>query len=773
MKSRLWKTICVVLCFSVLLSFLVACSKKHNDADDVKNTLTVYMLGDSVNLPYDAYTTYEIEDDSIVMVSEEGFVSALNVGETIITVNGKDSSEKYKVIVEDTRDDEDKRFGNFADIDSSTAYIGAGINLLTSGNPSSFDCILEYRILDESKIAQFGRLESSSGENEINTLMIQGDSMESFTDNYSSQIKIGGTAKYGKMFSASIDTDFSSSASMKGATQTSYLRFFSTVSKMRLALSSNMKDINLMLDDEFKEDLFGTGTKVLKPAEVIEKYGSHLILSAMYGGRMDFTYFLSSTSTSTTKQDMADVTAALSTSIFKFSADVNGKYSSDAKSTAESKNVTIYAKSNTTGGGLVDMSSIEAMRTNYSAWLKSLENVTNYSMIGLVNSNSLLEIWSFLPDGARKNEFITYFATTASRSYNDLIKKYSKTTTASTAIEFGEYPQSVASLAVTNELNNGSGMAVGSFLAENDVLLYEGARYLKYIPTRTVNSYEKNKTYYFKFEPIRWVYSDTDSNGQKLYTTESIIDCSQWYNSQEIEFPPYDSLSIDKKIELYERYADRYTFNALKYAYYDDPEGCSNFFQYIEHHDPRIDTNLENYYNDLFYGRDKTKREKESWENSTLRKFLNNKFVKISFNTEEKNKLGLVHSYYYLNKGPSSPGSSYINYEKVREDTRVAMDYASIAPNASNSYNYRGGYEVGYWSLPIMATNFAYARGLELESSYWASRSNYVDMKYICPKDIEGDLGATVYLYKGKNYFDFVAKEVDAYCGVRPTIAFR
>ncbi|HQC54379.1 MAG TPA: MAC/perforin domain-containing protein [Clostridia bacterium] len=752
MKSRLWKTICIVLCFSVLLSFLVACSKeKNNDVDsDVKDTLTVYVLGDGANLPYDAYTTYEIDDDSIVMVSEEGFVSALNEGETIITVNGKDSSEKYKVIVEDTIE-EDKRFGQFANTDDSTGYVGAGINLLTSGNPSSRDCIIEYRILDTKKVVDAKQLKVAY-ENKANTMIIKGDSMESFAEDYSTQIKIGGTAKYGKMFSASIDTDFSSTASMKGATQTSYLRFFSTVSKLRLTLSTSKKKLDTMLTDEFKEDLFGTGTEVLEPKDVIEKYGSHLILSAVYGGRMDFTYFLSSTETSTSKQDMADVSAAVSASVWNFSTDINGKYSSAVKSTADAKNVSIHAKSHTIGGGLVDMSSIDSMRKNYPAWLNSLNNINNYAMIGLVNANSLVEIWSFLPDGVRKNEFITYFATEASKSYNNLISKYSKTSTSTTTLEFGEYPQSQASEPVTDALNGGNGEVNGSFFAENDVLLYEGARYLKYISTKDANSYKAGKTYYFKFEPIKWKYFDTDSDRQKLYTTEAIIDCRQW-NNQVALFPPYESLSINDKLELLEHSDFKYDFPHWQYSYYWDRRGYPNFLEFIKGTEySGVETYLEEYYNDLI----PEEGAPSAWEASALRHFLNDKFVSYSFTRAEQEKLGLVHTYYLKNGSKS-----------------MSMDYVSIAPNEAPQH---GGI---FFASPIRVTDFAYARGLKAGAPYWASGSNFINKDFICVVGGNASTGVTAYSYDGRgeeeyeDNWDFVNMDANEYCGIKPTIAFK
>ena len=164
-------------------------------------------------------------------------------------------------------------------MDDSTAYIGAGINLLTSGNPSSSDCILTSSILDKDKVASSGKLKYSD-ENDIKTTKISGDSMSTFIEDYTTQIKVSGSAKYGKLFSASIDTDFSSTSSLKNTTKTEYFKFYSYVKKMTLNLCASSLELSSMLSSDFVEDLYGKGYTVLTPEQVIEKYGSHVILSA-------------------------------------------------------------------------------------------------------------------------------------------------------------------------------------------------------------------------------------------------------------------------------------------------------------------------------------------------------------------------------------------------------------------------------------------------------------------------------------------------------------
>jgi len=757
MKNKLGtRLLGLLLCVCMLIPMLTACG--NQDKTQYKDTLTVYMLGEGAHLPYDAYTTYSVKDDSIVMVSEEGFVSALNVGETVVTVNGRNTSDNYKIVVEDLRDEDEKRFGNFTNIDDSTAYIGAGINLLTSGNPSSTDCILTHPILDADKVAASGKLKLSN-ENTVHTMTISGDSMSSFTDDYTTKIKVGGSAKYGKLFSASIDTDFSSTASIKNTTQTNYLKFYSSVEKMTLNLCASTKELKAMLSEEFVEDLFGLGSQVLTPEEVIGKYGSHLILSAVYGGRMDFTYFLSSTESSTTASDMKNVSAKVSLAISNFSADANGSYSSDAKKTASSKNISIYESSNVVGGKTLDMSSTDAMRANYQTWLSSLSDDANYSMIGLVNENSLLEIWSFLPDGARKNEFISYFARTANDSYNNLLSKYSRTSTQTVSINYGEYPQSEASLTVAKALDAGEGTAIGTFITNNDVILYNNTRYLRYVPTVSVNSYQVGKAYYFKFEPISWQYYATDTNGQKLYTTTSIIDCQKWYDtSKDAQSGPYSQLSLEQKLNLCKELIAESMFEFLEMNYYTDAYGdsddCGNLLEYIKrHYYGAIEEELQWYYNDLLLGSHVI--QKEHWETSTLRDFLNDAFVSFAFTDSELDGLGKVHTYATENN-------------LIGPQTRLVMDYVSIAPNMN------AGGAGDYYGTTIKATDFAYARGLTDSTPFWASRSNYVDYKVYCnagwyPKAP----GSYTYDATKSNTWQFASVGTDADFGIRATIAIK
>lgn len=760
MKTKLLtKIFGVILCVCVILPTFTSCK-----GPDVDGALTVYMLGEGAQLPYDEYTTYDVGDDSVAIVSEEGFVSALKVGETFVTANTDGATKNYKIVVKDERDEDSKRFSNFKNIDESTAYVGAGINLLICGNPSSQDCILTSSVLDKDKVTKSGKL-AFSNENNTKTTTISGDSMTTFSSDYATQIKVSGSAKYGKMFSASIDTDFSSTASIKNTTQTKYLKFYSYVERMTLNLTANREDLSNMLNSEFVQDLYGKGSNKMTPAEVIEKYGSHIILSASYGGRMEFTYFLSSTDTATTASDMEKISGKVSVAISNFSTDINGSYSKDAKESATSKNVSIYESSKVIGGVTTDMSSVDAMRQNYKTWLTSLDDSNNYSMIGLVNANSLLEIWSFLPDGDRKNNFIRYFAQESNKSYNNLLSKYNRTSLQAKALSYGEYPQSEASVNVRKALENNEGTQVGSFLTDGDVLLYEDTRYLKYTPTATSNSYEKGKVYYFKFEPITWEFYETDSSGQNLYTTTSIIDCMQWYDDtvHNKTFPSFSELTDEQKLEVYEKVTGKPLVNFHRQNYYNNVYGdsaeCGNFYTYLCRHisssQSAFEEDLERKYKDLCDEENKVPTSKKHWETSTLREFLNGTFVSFAFTDNELSSLGKVHTY-ANEKG------------KVGVNTTLVMDDVSIAPNMAVTG------DGNYYGMTIKATDFAYARGLTGSTPFWASRSDYIKYGNYCLAGWSSDdPGAYTYNTQTSKNWQFAGVGTDAYFGVRATIAIR
>lgn len=754
-KTFVTKVISLLLCLCMVLPALTACSDRE---ENVKETFMVSVLGEGAQLPYDALTTYAIEDDSVVRVTEEGYVSGLKKGETVVSLIKGDETEKYKIVVEDNREEEDKRFENFQDIDTLAALIGSGVNLLVCGNPTSSDCLRKFPIFDKQKLAASGNLERSNT-GSVTTVSVSGSTMEDYVEDYSTKIKVGGSMKYGKLFSASIDTDFSSTSSIKNTTQTNYQKFYVTVERLTLGLSSSQKEMASMLSSEFIEDLYGLGKKVLTPEEVINKYGSHVLISASYGGRMDFTYFLSSTDSKVSKDTMSSVAAKVSTSISKFSADASGSYSKEAKQAAEKNNISIYEASSVIGGALLDMSSVESMKKNYQDWLSSLENENNCSMIGLVGPDSLYEIWGFLPDGARKNEFITYFARESNSSYNNLLKKYNRSSSQTVQITYGDYPQSEASVTVAKELKNGNGTVIGSLFTEGDILLYNDARYLAYTPSKSVNSYEAGKTYYFKFEPITWDFYANDTNGQSLYTTTAIIDCQQWYTPYESTYPPFSSLTNDEKLELmrqqiaeplYEYYHRVYENNG-----YGDSAECGHFYVFLgRHYFSDIDFYAEDYYEENYLNPTKYVN-KEYWETCTLRDFLNGPFVEYAFSDVELEGIGKVHTY-CKDKG-------YIG-----KNTNLVMDYVSIAPNRNVK---SGG---NYYGPEIKATDFAYARGLTGATPFWASRSDFISFGNYC----EGGWSKTApgsYTYNANesDTWQFAGVGTDAFFGIRPTIAIK
>ena len=385
-------------------------------------------------------------------------------------------------------------------------------------------------MFDPDKLIDSGSLRINRNNRKSSTVRVEGESMESFMEDYAKKTSISVGASFGNFFSASVDVAFSTTAKNSLVSNSKFMRFHANVQEFAVSLASGESKYSDFLSDEFQKDLVDPEVTA---EELFAKYGTHVIISAAYGGRLDFNYYLYSTETSTTTEDINSIGGKLSANISSFGLNGSVQLDNSYKSEAASKKIEIATTTNTFGGDpAVNMSSIDAMAENYSEWLSSISATP--TLIGTLNANSLYPIWKLLPDTeegrARARELEEDFNYLAKNTYDNLISDY-YTQTQSIILRYGSYPQSRADVVVTAALNAGKGeVAEDYFLNYGDIISYGGDEYLKYVPTETHNGYNAGETYYFKFEDIVWRYYDTDSNGQRLYTSDKILDASKYYD---------------------------------------------------------------------------------------------------------------------------------------------------------------------------------------------------------------------------------------------------
>lgn len=722
----------ILLCVTLVVPVFAACTEDNATAIELEVD-TSY----KIEQPLEG-AVFSTEDDNIAGVSEDGYIVGVNEGKTTVTETNGTQTRTYRVTVTDnTYDDDDKGFGNFTDVDDITGFVGAGYNVIASDFINGNDANITYPVFDPDKLIDSGSLRINRNNRKSSTVRVEGESMESFMEDYAKKTSISVGASFGNFFSASVDVAFSTTAKNSLVSNSKFMRFHANVQEFAVSLASGESKYSDFLSDEFQKDLVDPEVTA---EELFAKYGTHVIISAVYGGRLDFNYYLYSTETSTTTEDINSIGGKLSANISSFGLNGSVQLDNSYKSEAASKKIEIATTTNTFGGDpAVNMSSIDAMAENYSEWLSSISATP--TLIGTLNANSLYPIWKLLPDTeegrARARELEEDFNYLAKNTYDNLISDY-YTQTQSIILRYGSYPQSRADAVVTAALNAGKGeVAEDYFLNYGDIISYGGDEYLKYVPTETHNGYNAGQTYYFKFEDIVWRYYDTDSNGQRLYTSDKILDASKYYdenflisgmNRDELTGQLMDLLWREQEIDYY---YDKYL---------NEKREGEDFVGYISR-------TANHFIMELVGGTSAGNH--NYWENSTVRTYLNGFFHDKAFRTENTYRLGYVH--YYNSLHPKE------------DELTLSMDVVSVAPFMEN-----------YYGDGMVVTDFAWARGATDNRAYWGSVSDFVDPNFCgFREDWHGVFVPHVQYDSTQRYWYNWCATYDTVAGIKPTIAIR
>lgn len=326
--------------------------------------------------------------------------------------------------------------GGSDDISSATDYgIGYGYNIIEDEYFSSSK-VSTASILDLNEAANFIR---KTQESTSLSKGIYAESIEEYARNYSSKIGAnfelsGGFSAFSASLNLAFDTNQISNFSSKE--RQVYYTYFDNVGTYYYRMRNyNIDTLRGMLSDIFLNDLNrrSSATKNLKSDEelaqyLIDTYGTHLITGVQLGGRIEYSYLISTSDIST----FNSLESALSA---KFSAGVAGIVSGGAGASASEldeclKNHSVTRSAVTIrsyGGASVGMWNEATLNQNYTAWAKSLNREEYMNAVGLA-PNGMVALWSLIPDTEQYHSLIltmeTLFEKQGLAAYNNTIEKY-------------------------------------------------------------------------------------------------------------------------------------------------------------------------------------------------------------------------------------------------------------------------------------------------------------------------------------------------------------
>ena len=155
-------------------------------------------------------------------------------------------------------------------------------------------------------------------------------------------------------------------------------------------------DLNTMLDETFKEDLNST----LSPKELFQRYGTHVLIEAQMGARCTFNYSYSAASEESSSSIQGKVDLAYNC--------MSGSATTEQKEkNAQFMSATTFSCS-LSGGPNISHLTFNDLLQNFPTWVAGIKD-SSPTIYGISNINSLLPIWEFAQDPARKAELEAYF----------------------------------------------------------------------------------------------------------------------------------------------------------------------------------------------------------------------------------------------------------------------------------------------------------------------------------------------------------------------------
>lgn len=211
------------------------------------------------------------------------------------------------------------------------------------------------------------------------------------------------------MFSASVSVDFKRET--KSSSEMAYCKVLHLAIKRKESFAEG---------DKYKEHLntrFINDLDHLDPELFFEKYGTHLITDAWFGGRLEFNF--------SKEKKMNESKESIKTSVeagFKkiFSTKTSTDFSKDVKEVFENSKIVARA----VGGSGIAISDLESFGKEYGNWIKSIDKgEENWALCGVPHKSSLVPLWELSENPSRRAKLKKYYFEKAALVENGLEKK--------------------------------------------------------------------------------------------------------------------------------------------------------------------------------------------------------------------------------------------------------------------------------------------------------------------------------------------------------------
>jgi len=287
-------------------------------------------------------------------------------------------------------------------VETYDGLLGSGYNIIHGRFYNSED--LKSVVLDTNKMATDGLIIVDSRNQRLTrTDYIAGESLRSYMDSAALNVNASAGVRIFS-FRASVSADFGISTSSKAESSDSFGKTTTTLIKQRDSIRPySISDIqNKYLLDTFKDSwLMNTS---VSPKELMQSYGTHILLFVDLGGRLDMSYVIQNKYEEGIRQTESQIRAKLQTRFTSVSTGVTTGQTTENSFKESEINETIKSFGGSVG---IDLTTFQNARENYERWAQSIENSDNLTLINagrIGDRMQMLPIWELIdptwPGGA-------------------------------------------------------------------------------------------------------------------------------------------------------------------------------------------------------------------------------------------------------------------------------------------------------------------------------------------------------------------------------------
>ena len=405
------KLLCIGLS-AVMLFSLAACTKTDNAAESTSAaaqtensaeavTISVgelYSVTDEAEEDLDVEWSYESANPEVAIVRSGKYIAGLSEGNTEVSITEGGTTKTYSVEVVTPADE--SRLRKVANIKDKSIYIGSGYNALKAKEYiTANDLIISNSLFSASDVSaqidndmDYAYMDSNTTNK---TISVTESSIEEYSKKFAEKLEGKLKVDIKKVVSGEAEGKFSKTKDSSKNTKTVYNTVMFTAQRVSYFVVNNEKLYELAKKNTVVwSDLTNPD---IPPADIFEKYGTHILVGAILGGRLELNYTLSSTDEAKSEDELLSIAGKITANLSAVSGEVNAAFDKSEIEKAQKNNCQIKTTVNTYGGTSTKdtlVTSLETYNTGFTKWYDSL-NENNYALIDVTN-DGLMPIWQFL-----------------------------------------------------------------------------------------------------------------------------------------------------------------------------------------------------------------------------------------------------------------------------------------------------------------------------------------------------------------------------------------